>query len=148
MWCEHTWILPTVHPSINGVQNSISSPWCRKIEKSSTQKPFASSTECKTDRVIHPACDHSFQLTPIRKCTIDMGCTRGSRPAVGELMLLWSKGTFTPVEKTIGSTIRAVHIVSTIFNRTAIKPYRPFVRDMITSGITQFPNMRWRTDIH
>ena len=62
-------------------------------------------------------------------------------------MLLRSEGSLAPIEKTIRTTIRTVHVVAASFDAATIEPFGTIIGDMIAVRVAQFPNMRRRSDV-
>ena len=83
----------------------------------------------------------------VRPGAIKVGRAPLQRSPMAQLMVLRSKGSFAPVEKTIRSQIGAMHVVATALNGTAIEPFGSLIREVVTVGVTKFPNVRWRSDV-
>ena len=118
-----------------------------KIKKRAAEKPFTRFTECQANWIVHPTRDDHFQLAAVRPSTIDMGGLGAERSAIAQFVFLRSKRSFAPVEETIRSEIRTVHVIATPFDRTAIEPNGSLIRHMVTVCITQFPYVWWCSDV-
>ena len=140
-------VFPSIRSTIDSMQDSVSSTGLGKIKKSTTEKTLTRLTESQPYRIVHPSGNDHLKLTTIGFGTKDVGCSSCVPLSFSELQGLLLKASLAPVKIPVRPQIRTVQIVTTSPDGTTIKPGYPLICHIVTICVSEFPDVRRRSDI-
>ena len=129
------------------VQNTVAPARLGQIKEGTAEIAFPRFAECEPYGVVHSSGNDHFELTAVGPGSIDMRGARLEGLPIAKQVGLRSKGSFAPVEKTIRTKVRSVHIVSATLDGTAVEPNGPLIRNMVAIRVGELPNVRRGSDI-
>ena len=137
-------------PTTRRVRDSISQAIAGIMQKRRAKEQFAFGRESEIGRIVHAATHESFDGAAHWMTTIDVcGLGRCEFPVgfvftLEQLMILFGKSTFGPIDPTIGPHHGAMQVVRTACHGRSVKPHFARLKETIVIFVGQSQYLRRR----
>ena len=135
-------VILSPEPATHRVNDPIAPSIARMLKEGAADHEVAFRRPRQTDRIVHARGKDDLKGRPIRLHAEDMGGPRRPAGLTRQVVALFRKRPFAPVDQSIGTRIGTMQIVGTPRERLPIEPDRPFLRGTVTIAVAELQNLR------